>query len=391
MNEVLLEQLLYEGESATLDFKWQQYPFANATEHEKSELLKDILGFANAFRRSVAYILIGVEDVAGGQGRVLGIPAEDHLPDHSLQQFVNNLTNRPVRFHYEAFGFRDKQVGIICIEEQQRPIFLKRDYGKLKRDAVYVRRGSSTDPTKPAGPDEIASMGHSAAMQKAELKVEFSEVDRDALLGTHVDLKVEDCEMPPLTSIPNFTGEKAREGRWQGLHDVGDFPNRRFYRQFATFDYAKRVMRPLRLVIKNAGEVAANSVRVELTMVAGQRAAVFQEFQVPRMPIRKGVDYSGLVGSAKGALRPVPGEVSIDKNDERFLIAIEFGDLQPGRQVHSEVFYASKLDDGDMKLDGQVYAANLPQPEKCALLISFTVERTTLSVDALTALADDAN
>jgi hypothetical protein len=40
-----------------------------------------------------------------------------------LQQFVNNLTNRPVRFQYEAFGFEGKQVGIIRIEEQVRPLY----------------------------------------------------------------------------------------------------------------------------------------------------------------------------------------------------------------------------------------------------------------------------
>src|SRR5712691_2838959 len=118
MNGALFEQLLYEEESNTLDFKKEQYPFAKATEEEKAELLKDILGFANAWRRSEAYILIGVEDVRGGRGNVVGIPTNDHLNDHSLQQFVNNLTNRPVRFHYEAFGFEGKQIGIIRHEEQ---------------------------------------------------------------------------------------------------------------------------------------------------------------------------------------------------------------------------------------------------------------------------------
>src|ERR1700730_8215080 len=100
MTPDLFERLLYEEESTTLDFKKEQYRFAKATEEEKSELLKDILGFANAWRRSEAYILIGVEDVRGGRGNVIGIPAATpHLDDHSLQQFVNNLTNRPVRFH----------------------------------------------------------------------------------------------------------------------------------------------------------------------------------------------------------------------------------------------------------------------------------------------------
>jgi hypothetical protein len=180
MNDALFERLLYEEESTTLDFKKEQYRFVKAGEEEKSELLKDILGFANAWRRSEAYILIGVEDVRGGRGNVVGISGTDHLDDHALQQFVNNLTNRPVRFHYEAFGFEAKQVGIIRIEEgQARPLYLKTNYGKLKKTEVYVRRGSSTDPTKPAGPDELALMGQGVGPQDAELVVEFADVARD--------------------------------------------------------------------------------------------------------------------------------------------------------------------------------------------------------------------
>src|SRR5512146_2498446 len=124
MTDALFERLLYEEESPTLDFKKEQYRFSKATDEEKSELLKDVLGFANAWRRSEGYILIGVEDVRGGRANVLGIPAADHLSDHSVQQFVNNLTNRPVRFSYEAFGFEGHQLGIIRVEQQQRPFYL---------------------------------------------------------------------------------------------------------------------------------------------------------------------------------------------------------------------------------------------------------------------------
>jgi predicted HTH transcriptional regulator len=160
MNNTSFERLLHEEETTLLDFKQQQYPFAHATDEQKSELLKDILGMANAWRRVESFILIGVEDVRGGRANVIGIPVADHLSDHSVQQFVNNLTNRPVLFHYEAFPFEGNQVGIIQIEERQaRPLYLKHDYGKLKKGEVYVRRGSSTDPTKPAAPDEIALMG----------------------------------------------------------------------------------------------------------------------------------------------------------------------------------------------------------------------------------------
>jgi len=153
MTSELFESLLYEEEGPTIDFKKEQYRFAKATEEEKSEILKDVIGFANAWRRATAYILVGVEEVRGGRSQVIGIPASEQLQDHALQQFVNNLVNTPIRFNYRAFSYEGKQVGIFVIEDgQDRPIHLKKDYGKLEKDKVYVRRGSSTDPTKPATP-----------------------------------------------------------------------------------------------------------------------------------------------------------------------------------------------------------------------------------------------
>ena len=186
MTDAQFERLLYEEESPTLDFKRDQYPFAKASEEEKSELLKDVIGMANAWRRSEAYILIGVEDVRGGRSTVHGIPAVDHLADHSLQQFINNLINRPVRFSYEAFAFEGHQVGIIRVEQQPRPFYLNRDYGKLKKNEVYVRRGSSTDPTKPATPDEVAQMGIGAEVVLVDLNGLCLELDYNRRLATHL-------------------------------------------------------------------------------------------------------------------------------------------------------------------------------------------------------------
>jgi predicted HTH transcriptional regulator len=95
-----IESLLYEDESPTLDFKKEQYLFNKATDIQKSELLKDILAFANAWRRADAYILIGVEEVKGKKSNVIGI--NDDLDDASLQQFVNSKTQRPITFEYSA-------------------------------------------------------------------------------------------------------------------------------------------------------------------------------------------------------------------------------------------------------------------------------------------------
>lgn len=86
MDAALFEVLLHEEEGSTLDFKRDQYRFAKASLDDKAELLKDLLGFANALRRADAYILIGVEDVRGSRGNVVGV--SEHLDDHSLLSAV---------------------------------------------------------------------------------------------------------------------------------------------------------------------------------------------------------------------------------------------------------------------------------------------------------------
>ena len=169
VNTSLIDELICEEESATLDFKNKQYLFDGANDNEKSELLKDILAFTNAWRRTDAYILIGIEEVKGKKCNVKGI--NNHIDDSKLQQFVNSKTQRPIHFSYQAMTYNGKQIGIIHIPCQERPIYLKKDYGKLKKRIVYIRRGSSTSE---AEPDEIAKMQrHDEGIEKNPLLQEF--------------------------------------------------------------------------------------------------------------------------------------------------------------------------------------------------------------------------
>ncbi len=205
MDATLLEQLLYEDESSTLDFKKDQYEFDGGSDDERSELLKDILGFANGWRRSDGYILIGVDDVRGGRSIVVG--TTEHLVDHALQQFVNSRLNRPLRFAYEVCPVDGNQIRVIRIEEQPRPFYLKKNYGKLEKHKVYVRTGSSTDPSKPATPEEIVQMGMStsASSPEAELMVEFAHAELDDVIGSELPWAAELCNVPELEDIPKQT------------------------------------------------------------------------------------------------------------------------------------------------------------------------------------------
>lgn len=392
MNNELFERLLYEEESTTLDFKKEQYRFAKATEDEKSELLKDILGFANAWRRAEAYILIGVEDARGGRGKVTGLTTSDHMDDHSLQQFVNYLTNQPVRFHYEAFGFEGKQVGIISIDQQTRPIYLKQNYGKLKGEKVYIRRGSSTDPTNPASLEEIAQMRMGSGQPAAELLVEFTHVKQDNTLGTTISWDAEYCEMPLPELIPDLSYPKPANQFRINLplqYDLMNRLNANFFREMAQFEFTRRLFRPIRLVVRNVGQVAANNVRAEITVPTNIGVVLMNSSDLPDRPEQRASYLSNFpLEGMRHAHHREPGEVDIVKNDERFRVEIDCGDLQPGRRVWSDTFYIGKGASGDLSLCGLVFAENLPQPKEVALTVTITVKKTAMSLDELYSLSN---
>ena len=175
MDSTFINKLLHEEEGASLDFKREQYSFDGATDVIKSELLKDILAFANAWRRTEAYILIGAKDVRGGRSIPIGVTT--HHDDANLQQFVNSKTNRPVAFSYQTTTIDGIQVGVIRVEVQERPFYLNKNYGKLKAGTVYLRRGSSTDT---ADPEEVHRMGASSVREE---KPRFEEELKVSLQG----------------------------------------------------------------------------------------------------------------------------------------------------------------------------------------------------------------
>ncbi|GAA4421497.1 ATP-binding protein [Bremerella cremea] len=398
MDSQVFEQLLFEDESATLDFKQGPYQYAGATDEVKSEILKDILGFANGWRRSEAYILIGVKEVRGGRSIVVG--TEDHPQENDLQQFINSKTNRPIQFSYEVYPFEGQSIGIIRIELQPRPFYLLQNYGKLQKEKVYVRRGSSTDPTRPASLDEISQMGSATSAHSLEpkLSVEFARNDSDISLGRRTSLSAEWCDLPESKDIP-LLEYRPSSGNSQYSFDVdkikellGDATlNKNYYRQLADYEFAHRLFRSIRIVISNTGPVAAMDVRVEMELRIGDGVGIYESTALPELPKRHQSRYDAVSMVARN-IRPLapssPGDVGIVTNSERFKFVMQCGNIQPGRKIFSEAFLVGVRDSGTTLLPCKVFAENLRSPDVFSILIDAEITKTTLSVDDLTALAD---
>jgi hypothetical protein len=162
MTNELFESLLFEEEGTTIDFKKEQYRFVNASEDDKSELVNDILGFANAWRRAKAYILWVSKRFAATRVTWWEYRHRSSWTITRCNSSSTPLSTRQPIFNTAPSPYLGKQVGIFVLDEgQQRPIYLKRNYGKLDKEKVYVRRGSSTNPSKPAS----AGLGDTRARQ----------------------------------------------------------------------------------------------------------------------------------------------------------------------------------------------------------------------------------
>lgn len=160
LTESDIKCLCREGESSRLDYKRDQYVLVGtkANDYEKSKCLKDILAFANTYRREgeSAYILIGVEEDSRHLGVVHGV--DEILDPNVFQQLVDSKTQQKIPFSVYSLEVDGKTVQVIEILPcgGQPPFYLTKNFGPLLANTVYFRTNASTQI---ATPEEIWEWG----------------------------------------------------------------------------------------------------------------------------------------------------------------------------------------------------------------------------------------
>lgn len=371
-----LESLLFEEESATLDFKRDQYPFDNETDEGKSELLKDILAFANAWRRSDAYILIGVEEVQGGRSKVIGVA--NHIDDAKLQQFVNSKTHRPLYFSYFARKLDGLDVGVIHIPPQERPIYLTKKYGKLEKNTVYIRRSSSTDI---ASPEEIARMGQAAFGEGGAvplLDVQFFDHEELVPLGHTFEFETGNLVVPDDQKIPDYGVSHYSVGGNLSLSLPIVGRNRDYFREAAR--YLKTSMETSRteFVVSNSGSVVAQDVRLEITIDdPSGNVIVRDETSIPAEPSPNYLSLDSVPN-----VRMWEPDITVQRSRQTWIIRAELGKIQPkGSANTSSGLYIGSKTPLELQATVKVFADNLPAPRTCVLSIRVEPQPISLSVD----------
>jgi hypothetical protein len=346
MNDTLMEELLHEKESETLDFKRDQYEFAGASDDKKGEIVKDILAFANAWRRTDAYILIGVQEVKGGRSIVYGVT--NHLDDASLQQLVNQKTQKPIVFSYQAYPFEGKQVGVIRIPLQEKPFFLLKDFGKVKKGVVYIRRGSSTDE---ADPTEIAKMGIAVVLDQPRpvFELEFANLADHTRLGRDITIvstvvKYNKKDIP-LLGHPQFSVESMLN-----RHDEN------YFRNIARYIAKTELLSKVAFYIKNTGPVLASNVHMEISGTVDPEVFMCDSWHYPEFPRKE------LYGLSPMSLYN-QSNIGYSLHGKAWTITVPFGHIQPKASAWSDgSFYVGASKKTKLALSAVIYADNLSDP-----------------------------
>lgn len=371
MDDGLLDKLRFKSEGTDLDFKQAQYRFVKGSEHEKAELIKDILAIANSWRDGTGYILLGFKDNRPHPAEVVGI--KDSIDDASIQQFVHSKVKPKLAFHYEERVYESKAVGVISIPKQQRPFYLGNAYGPLKSNVVYVRRGSSTDE---AEPPEVAKMcmadaGHGIPDVYLEILAEDGTSFTTSLKRRFLNFG----ELPDYESRHSRPYDPLSFGVASMWHDRRDY-----WRDAAEYLKQHLAKIPIRFRIANRSTFPLSNATLEVFALAssGQAIEVVTGSDLPEVP-----------ESSFSTLNPTYPR--IDNSPEVFRISAgpngilgkaRLETVLPGESVEPpDSIVLLPCAAGEIQLRIRVLARELAQPIETQMTLTVAGERETIEVE----------
>lgn len=373
-NEIL-NQLRHRSESVDLDFKQAHYRFIGAGEQEKSELLKDILALANSWREGTGYILIGFKDRTPEPAEVIGISETDHIDDAQIQQFVNSKVGSFLNFRYEEMMYEGKRIAVISIPQQQRPFSIATQYGKVRSNIVYVRRGSATVE---AAPTEVIRMGN------AEARPTVSEISVE-LLNRSNEPQMLDQTLRFLTFgvLPDFS--RPYSGRDITTIIGADFStNSSYYRDLANYAAIVLGSIELKFKIRNQSNFSLRDVKLELHVATPDVKYKFiEKARFPRMPSQ-----SNGMGAYFRPPSPVnPRAFHAESRGKHQICFARIDSVLPGEDFISEPVLLQLKTSGNVSIEVRMLAEQLPTPLSQIFNFSVTGEQEHHNKDSLLQLA----
>ena len=362
MDDRLFTTLLHTSEGPALDVKEQQYAFGFGEAADagpevnaaRAEFVKDVLALANSWRQGAAYILIGIRE--GTPHEVVGEGV--HPDDATLQQLVNGdprngRCNRRLDFSYSVHVDAEsgRRVGVVAVPPQRRPLYLLKQYGRLKPQAVFVRQGSSTVE---ATPDEVARMGaaEGESQRSPALAIRFADVAARRVLDSIGVLRGSRLPAAAVELLPDYS---ERSGTYPY---VSAMENRDYYRDAACHLNFARSAWPLGLLLENAGAAAAAGVTVVIETNCPEARLVHPE-DAPDEPTTFGLAFNTIPMQLQRQRSPL----SVAAHTGGWQATLRVGDIPPAWKQWLELLpYLEVTGSCVVQLTVHVFANNVALP-----------------------------
>lgn len=365
----LLDALRYKSEGTDLDFKSEQYRFAGGGDHEKSEMLKDILAIANAWRDGTGYILLGFKENRPHLAEVVGIT--ESIDDSRLQQFVNSKVKPKLTFRYEEHLYEGKTVGVIAIPKQKRPFFIGNTYGKVMRNIAYVRRGSSTEEAEPT---EVAAMA-TADSGRGQMLLDLAVLtpDNRAFPENFVQKYLNFPE-----ELPDYEVPAHRSGPFGVVvHDHLWLTNSDFWREYADFVRVEESLIEMKFALVNRSETSLSNAKLEVWVepLDGQSFEMIAGADLPDEPEMR----RSTIRDVRHFPEREPRLV-IDEEGLHPICHIRFGSLLPGEEGRSsDTLCVLPFGPGRLRLHFRILAGELATPQESERILTASGELLSIN------------
>lgn len=353
MDDNSFQKFLYLSEGEALDFKRDQYKISKSSDEEKCEFVKDILAMANSWRITDAYIILGIQENNTKPNTLIGIT--EHIDDATFQQIFNSKSNKPCKFSYETYTYQKLIFGIFKIPVQDRPIYLKKKFGTLKPDVVYIRRGSSTSE---ASIDEISKMGLPIVEENKNpiLNLEFYDSESEINLGSKIKCKTQPYLI--LDEIPIY----FEENEIISAYSV----NRKYYRELYTYSNFRFRFSKVDFILENSGNIEAKNIKIEID-ISERDIEIIQNGDEPIEPEKYNSNgYRRIPSiSSKDEI-----ELKISKNKITISTTIENIHAKDSIQLEGNVYINPKIS-RVINLNCKIYCDKIEKPFEQTLEIHF--------------------
>lgn len=143
--DYLIDCIENEVEGSFFDFKKDIYDFSN--QECKQDFLTDVISFANSHAKGDKYIITGVKLYPDGNRDLNGVTEEKIKDGADYQTLVNDNIEPNIIVDFVVIEYAENKYGVFRInkENTDKPYLLNKNYGKLPKGFMKIRKGQKND------------------------------------------------------------------------------------------------------------------------------------------------------------------------------------------------------------------------------------------------------